>query len=80
VLNLDPLVLGGRDVWGGMSARGSVGAPGTPPAGSGAEPQENWLGGLGESLRHFLIVCMLNLIILKLFYTAVFMNFKPVNA
>jgi len=36
----------------GVSARGSVGAPGAPPAGSGAGPQP---------LRHFLIVCMLNL-------------------
>jgi len=31
-----------------MSARGSGGAPGAPPAGSGAEPQKYWLGGLGE--------------------------------
>ena len=30
------------------SARGFGGAPGAPPAGSGAEPQQSWLGGLGE--------------------------------
>jgi len=75
-----------------VSAKVSGGAPGAPPAGSGAEPQENWLGGLGsvmsstsgvwaepQPLRHFLIVCMLNLIVLKLFYTTVFRNFNPVN-
>ena len=44
----------GGNAWGGCSpggtkaARGSGGAPGAPPAGSGAEPQHSWLGGLGE--------------------------------
>ena len=55
---------------GGMSARGSGGAPGAPPAGSGAEPQP---------LRHFCAVSMPNLMNLKLFYTTVFRILDPTN-